>query len=384
VVAALALALVVFEGSSPSPSVGAARIDGWTLGADLRIDGEIRDLQLQFFDGEQLWATRGEEVWRGDPSGRSWQMAGRLGPSAEGAVAALRDRLGATRTARMLHPRRGVESLLVLESGALLASLPPWIQRSDDGGQSWERVHRFRADPPRGVLRHWDQDGGGDVWFGEYGAGGDAADSRVWRSRDDGLSWEVAWTFGPRGTPGGARHVHAVQVDPVGGRPWVATGDRGDDVRLGWLDLGGRFEQVAGSAPSGKAVSLLFTDEHVLWGADAPDGPCGVWRWSRTDGSLQQVAELPGPVLYSTALADGTLIVATEVEGVGLDGGLHVSRDGGATWVDVARMPSFERPEQRSWGTASFPLGEPMPSLLFNVERLGVIERSVIVAGLDP
>jgi hypothetical protein len=198
---------------------------------------------------------------------------------------------------------------------------------------------------------------------------------------DDGQSWETGYTFPVRATSGGVRHVHGVQTDPIRGRVWVTTGDRGQDIRIGWLESDGTFRQVTGGDQHLKAVSLMFDAEAVSWGADAPEGPFGVWRWNRRDGTIEREAPLRGPVLFSTVLADGTKVVATEIEGPATDASLVVARPG-QDWREAARMPTFRDEGRQRYGTASFPLGEPLPVLLFNVERLGRVERSAMLARL--
>lgn len=377
-------AVALYEATEPSPHSASPRTAGWRLLGPLQIDGEVKGLRIEFFDGERLWASRYKEIWVGAPDGTYWRKVGRLGPAEPGTVAAVRHRLGSTRTARSIHQQPGIEAMLVLRSGTILASLPPSIYRSDDGGESWERVHRFRQSPePKRILRQWGEDARGRVWFGEYGQGSGGADSRVWMGDDDGRSWEVAWTFPARDASGGVRHIHAVQVDPVHGRVWIATGDRDEHVQLGWLDEQ-RFVPIGRGDRRFKTVSLMFTPGYVYWATDAPTGPCGVYRWSRQRDEVEQVAELGGPVLHSSVLADGSLLVSTEIEGVGVqDVQLWLSRDG-ERWVQLAQIPPFDREDQRAWGTASFALGEPMQELVFNADRLGSVRTSVMRARLLP
>ncbi len=367
----------LLEGTEPDPHGQAPRVDGWRFLGPIDLDAEIRDLELQFFDGERLWASRYKEVWVGAPDGTYWRPVGRLPAPEDGAFAAVRHALGSSRAVRMARRARGIESMVVLRSGALLASLPPWIYRSEDGGVTWERTWRLREEPEaKRILRHWTESSGA-VWFGEYGHGEGGADSRIWRSDDEGRTFEVAWTFPARGEPGGIRHVHAVQADPVHGRLWIATGDRDAEVHLGWLDELG-FHPIGSGDRRFKAVSLMFTPGYVYWGADNPDGPCGIYRWSRHRDEVEQVAEIGGPVLHSTVMADGTLVVSTEIEGLGeQDVQIWISRDG-ERWTQVLQVPPFRRPDARKWGTASFPLGRPMEHLVFNVDRLGSIRRSAL------
>lgn len=368
---ALLLGAALLHDPPPSPE---PFDEDWTMDA-ARIAWVIPDLELQYFDGATLWATRQTEVWTSDDEGFTWTLRGVALPADPGAYRALRNAIGRTKLARRLWPRRGIEALLVLDSGEVLISAPPSVQRSTDGGRSFEWVHRHRQD--RGVLRHWDHRGD-VVLFAEYGAGG--TDHALWRSDDRGASWTQAWTLPARGEPGGGRHLHGVQFAPDG-RAWLMVGDRDEDARIGPL-VAGRLEPVVAGDQRAKATALVFSGDAVLWGSDAPPGPWGVYRWDPT-GGLQRVHELDGPVLWSTKLADGRVLVATEIEGVGVDAAeLWVAPEGGP-WRRLLRAPSFEG-EDPVRGTISFPLGAPSPVLFGTVDRLGRLRRAAIRVDTNP
>lgn len=131
-----------------------------------------------------------------------------------------------------------------------------------------------------------------------------------------------------------------------------------------------------------KAASLVFGPDAVLWGADAPKGPHGIWRWPR-GGAPQRVQALDGPVLWSTRAA-GAVAVATEVEGEGVDGVELWTSPDGLRWTRRLRAPAFHRGSERRWGTVSFPLGSPPPALFGTVERLGAIRRAAVRVDAAP
>ena len=379
---ALAGVLVAVECSPLTPEPRPPSLGDWTVEGQLELRREIPGLTLQFYDGEALWGTRGADVFVSPDLGRSWTRSGRLCPREPGPVAALRHTLGASHVARLFRPPGGIESLLVLRSGTVLASAGDRVYRQAAGEADFHVVHRQRAEPEwKKIFRQWGEDASGAVWFGEYGVAR-AADSRVFVGREDGTRWEVAHTFPRSGQIGGVRHIHGVQVDPYTGRVWVVTGDRPGESRIGWLGGEGGFTTAGKGSRQWTAVSLMFTPRSVQWGTDALREPCGVFRWDRISGVTEQVAELGGPVFHSTALADGRLVLATEVEGIGTDGvELWIGSDT-APWKRVAVVPPFEDPDRRRLGTLSFPLGEPLPALMFTADRVGKTERAAFVGAL--
>jgi len=60
----------------------------------------------------------------------------------------------------------------------------------------------------------------GMILFGEYFMNKDRTDVRIYTSKDNGRTWQVAFDF----QPGQIRHVHAIQQDPYAEKVWICTG----------------------------------------------------------------------------------------------------------------------------------------------------------------
>lgn len=371
-----ATALVVFESSPLMPCSVNVDSSSWQSTPDFSVDKELPWLSFQYYDGSILWASDHKHIFKSRDLGQTWDYAGCLCPKEEGITTALKHYIGASNTHRLLMRPNGIGSMLVLKSGTVLVYCHPHIYRSEDDCKSFQVVHSLRQEPEwKRIFRHWCEDGLGNVYYGEYGVSR-LADSRILRSTDDGKTWDIYYSFPKGGTPGGVRHIHTVQFDEYSKNVWCATGDGNDECHIGYFQLGGNFHSIGTGAQMWRVCSLVFTDRFVYWGADAPGGPCGVYRWSRQNGSVERVCELPGPVLFATRLADDTFVVSTEIEGVGSD---HVevwtSRDG-ANWQKVMQIPPYVEQNERKLGSLSFPLGEPVPKFVFNIRRLDDIERS--------
>lgn len=104
--------------------------------------------------------------------------------------------------------------------------------------------------------------------------------ARVWRSRDDGLTWAAVMTVGPDLI----RHLHTLAAEPgTPGRWWLTSGDRSSEVFV-WRsdDDGDTWSDVTEAAPDvplhpqyrkhARAVQrmtdLAFHDGHMIWGSD--------------------------------------------------------------------------------------------------------------------
>ncbi len=168
-------------------------------------------------------------------------------------------------------------------------------QNSPDGA----RIHRYdagwrRAGAPFAIGAPWHGSASigearGTLMFAEYPdnkAKYHADDptpllpGKVWRSRDDGVSWQLVKTVGPDVI----RHLHTLAPEQdVPGRWWLSSGDRSGEVFI-WRsdDDGDSWADVTEEQPdvplhpgyvrharaSQRMTDLAFHDGYMIWGAD--------------------------------------------------------------------------------------------------------------------
>lgn len=238
--------------------------------------------------GGVLWATdTANGLWKSSDDGKTWRRTFKAGKY------------------------HNVERVLQLRSGRFLIVVvndrgQRYILRSTDtsGTKFGRPVMTFPFDArfddfylaPRLLgSQSWVQAPDGSIYVGEYGSA--LTTVYLWRSTNDGASFQVATTFS------GVKHIHGVYVDPyASNRVWVAIGDNGTQPRVGYSVDGGRtFTFVSkGVYPESRAVGLMFSKEAVLWATDSPDVPAGLYRWDRKSGVVSQLlGGLNGPFYYT-------------------------------------------------------------------------------------
>ncbi|MEE2828633.1 MAG: hypothetical protein VX498_05570 [Myxococcota bacterium] len=364
--------------------------EGWEVSPGLRFSAEVRDLRLQLHHEGVLYATRAESVFVSSDRGGTWDSFGRLEPRDYGSSYEYGRALRSSRVARAFWRGEEIDSLLPLDSGTLLALYPPWIQRSVDGGRSWRRVQRLDSDPERDVRLVGVQDVHGSVWIALPDSGGP---SRLLRGTKDGLRWDevevVPFKAGASGAslvdgreenraslPGPIRSLH---LDPLRQRVWLTTSGDGPASQVGWLEENGRFRRASGGGDGHRTSGLLFTASHVYWASDLPEGPFGIWSWSRVHDRVEKVAELPGPAQATGRLADGTLLIATRSGPGGLpDLDIWASRDAVA-WTSLFRTRLREAVPGRSMAAVLFALGDPLADLAFSVRGFGFQKSAILL-----
>lgn len=332
--------------------------DDWQGTPSLTFQHEVRGLVVQFAGEGKLYATRSDQLFVSGSAGRSWSKLGQLAPRDYGRAESWGSRLRGTRVGRALWPGPAPKAVLVLADGSLLASHPPWIQRSIDGGRTWRRRHRIPGPPASVGLHGLAEEPTGRIWAlpGE-------GDVHLLRSDDGGRKWEgvsLVPAMGPveAVVPG---VVTSVRVDPVGGRVWLTTAGAGEQTQIGWLEGDGTFRAIAVGKPEFAAGSLMFSSDAVSWASDSEEGPYGIWRWARDTEQITQVAELPGPARFSTTLGDGRALVATRAAGPHSTSLELWGTDAESGWASLLRVRLEGASGNASGATFVFPVGAGAP-----------------------
>lgn len=229
---------------------------------------------------------KGAFLFWSDPARRTWHRA--------------QHHLGWSVHAMAYDPRHG--TIYAATNSAVFGAL---VQRSDDGGTSWEHINQgldFAADDERRVREVWQVAPGhaahpGEIWAGTRQAG-------LFRSQDQGVTWSPVdalnqhpstdtWAEG-----GGGMIMHTIIPNPADAQrlyACVSAGGayRSDDHGASWMPInqGTRADFLPDPfPPSGQCVHKLVLHParpHVLF----QQNHCGVYRSDDRGESWVDISE---------------------------------------------------------------------------------------------
>ena len=248
----------------------------------------IPRLRALAWEGETLYASRGYELLRASmadlPRELNWQVVGNFRPSWNRKLSVV-NRL----TARLF--RDGFHALAFLPSATIVAAVPGAIATLRAKETEFCRTFPIaRGSRPLHITAV----PGGRVFWGEYFDNTARNEVHIYGSTDDGVSWDVAYTFRKRAI----RHVHNIVHDPWQDCLWVLTGDYGDECRI--LRASYDFssvEIVLQGKQQARAVAAVPTEEGLYFASDTPLEHNFIYRLER-GGTLSCLAPVSSSSIY--------------------------------------------------------------------------------------
>lgn len=314
---------------------------------------KITNGRALYAEPDKVWIAKGMSVYAIDYNGKKQSRVYTVGTLLERI-------LGKFRILRQ-GLRIGIHHLLPLKNGNLLVVAKKRVYIID--GKSGCVINTFRdfqGNKPghQGVCITPN----GTIFFAEYILNPNRDKSvNLYRSTDNGATFKVIKRF----EPGDIRHLHFVKWDEYENCLWLGTGDYGEGNRECRLyrsaDNGETWECVGLGSQDWRAIGVCFTKDYLLWGTDAGSTPDEnhLIRMNRKSCELEVVLTLEGPCHGCASYADGRTFISTGVEGGEneKDNYARMKRVDGEISVDVLQLKKDSFPLVLQFGVMRFPLG---------------------------
>jgi hypothetical protein len=137
----------------------------------------------------------------------------------------------------------------------------------------------------------------GAVYFGEYTIHAGQVPIAIYKYQPGDSELRNVYEF----PASSIRHVHGIYKDPYSPSMFCLTGDYGAQCKVLRTDDGFKTTVVVGEGnEKWRAVSMVFTENHLYYGTDAEFESNHFLRLGRQGNSQEILGEIDGPVFFST------------------------------------------------------------------------------------
>lgn len=190
----------------------------------------------------------------------------------------------------------------------------------------------------------------GTIFYGEYFFNPNRDTVNVFKSENNGDTWEIAYTF----EAGEINHIHGIFNDQFSKGIWIFTGDDDDACIAGYSEDNLRSMQKCFAGKQKYRICVpLFREKDIIYATDSQFEQNTIRRIDRQSLEIEDLQQIQGSGIYSVDIHNGYAVSTTvEPSTVNLDKESHLwfSPDGN-TWKEIC---SFAKDK---WKTTLFQFG---------------------------
>lgn len=247
--------------------------------------------------------------------------------------------------------RAEITGLYELSNGDLLAIAKKGLFKRVKGAEKWTKCFTIpRGSKPLNICILPN----GHLFFGEYFMNMEKRSVRVFRSDDNAVTWNVAYTF-PNGN---INHIHGVFFDKFTGRMWCLTGDRENECIIGWTDDEFKtFHDVLRGGQEYRSCHLFFYPDYIIYATDSQYMQNVIKKIDRHTHEITELQRIQGSAIKGGQIGDIAFVSTTiEPSEVNKDQSAHlwITQDG-IKWKEVFSAKKDILPAIMQFGTFEFP-----------------------------
>ncbi len=148
----------------------------------------------------------------------------------------------------------------------------------------------------------------GNIFFGEYFHNPERDSVNIYRSKNSGADWEIAYTF-----PGHSiRHIHGLHFDQFANAIWLTTGDLdGECMIANTTDNFRTLNIVYKGGQEYRACNLLFYRDKIIYGTDTETAQNYLKQIDRESLEIKDLAVLQGSVINAVKVGEKCFVNTT-------------------------------------------------------------------------
>lgn len=266
---------------------------------EFQLTKPIKGLRILGVDPDELIATKGYCIYRSKVKDGNCELYACISDGKNTLLSSfsILRRLTRAEITKYYHLQKGSE-LCIARKGIFRRG-----NNEKDFNKVFNIVHGSR---PMNICENTD----GTLYFGEYFANMEKNPVHIYKSSDEGLTWETCYTF-PQGN---INHVHGIFLDPYTNKMWFATGDRENECIIGYTDDGFKtVTEVFRGGQDYRTCVLFFYKDFIVYGTDSQYQKNVLKSFNRQTLEITQLQEVQGPVIKGTQFGN-TAMISTDVE----------------------------------------------------------------------
>jgi hypothetical protein len=229
------------------------------------------------------------------------------------------------------------------------------------------------------------QSADGTIFYGEYFFNPTRSEVNVYKSSDDGQSWQTAYTF----KTGEINHVHGIFNDPHSNGLWIFTGDEDQACIAGYTEDDFQTLRVQFSGKQKYRICVpLFRDNEIIYATDSQYEPNTIRKITRDTHQITDLQAIQGSGIYAVDMHNGYAVSTTvEPSTVNLDKASHLwFSANGESWTEVC---SFKKDKWKAsifqFGSIRFPhYATNLNTLIITGRAIDTIDQSTLIIPISP
>jgi len=274
------------------------------------------DMNILYIDGHALYASNDHIIFKSEDGGRTWDKVGSLPKDKDSTLGLLQDRILRSHFVRKMRRNIGINQLVVLRSKCIVVFYDR-IYRIEQPGGAVEPILNIKSRGLHGPLMNGICVAPNDeIYWGEYNCQKAKHRIRIVKGSNDGREWDVCYEF----DKGSIGHIHSLSFDHYRNKIIICTGDRNDESHLFFWDYkGNKLERVGGGDQSWRTVSVLPTENYLIWGTDAgrnnqDNSQNHIYRLDLRTGERSVLRRIDNPAYFSQNINNNAFIITTTYE----------------------------------------------------------------------